>query len=95
MEMLLHQAVSRALGRKSSRTKRRATWFLLRLVDSSKKSRWILGLIDSAGVLIVGELNTNRIQIGRRLRAKTLRIDCWSLSSPRRRKRRASLHRIF
>lgn len=94
METLIRQAVACALRGKSSRAKRRADWFLLRVVDRSKKSRWVVGLIGSAGELIVGELNTNPAQLGRRLRAKTLRIDCWSLSSPRRRRRRTALRRF-
>jgi len=93
MEALPLHAVFYARGGKSSRTKRQVTWLLLRLVDRTKKPRWILGRIDAPGELIGVELKGNRARLPRTTRAKTVRIDCWTLSSPGLRKRRAAFRR--
>src|SRR5690349_19347810 len=62
---------------------------LFRVVDSSKKTRWILW----SGRSMVIEVGPMPVRIRRKPQPKTLRIDYWNLRLPSLRKRRTAFRR--
>lgn len=69
------------------KVKPNARYLLVRVVDTSKKTRWIVWARRSIVV------QTSPVSVRRSPRSKTLRIDWWSLNSPSLRKRRSAVRR--